>query len=195
MCFLQRCGVSLVLSYAVCFLQRGGVSLASSAIIYNIVKAKVTRLTHRPVDLLEKEPLNSNCQVHLHMSLTCTTAKGAELDSAACQAKGRHCSCVVWGWFLYNIVESESDPLTFSKKNPSRAIPRSTYTHPPSLAKIRQRTFEEIGNTHTNAARIIVWYMMMIYYDIWYIGSFFKLKIMISHIRVPPALWLHTSKR
>ena len=28
---------------AVCFLQRGGVSLASSAIIYNIVKVKVTR--------------------------------------------------------------------------------------------------------------------------------------------------------
>ena len=42
-CFLQRCGVSLVSSYAVCFLQRGGVSLASSAIIYNIVKVKVTR--------------------------------------------------------------------------------------------------------------------------------------------------------
>ena len=45
-CFLQRCGVSLMSSYAVCFLQRGGVSLASSAIIYNIVKVKVTR---RPV--------------------------------------------------------------------------------------------------------------------------------------------------
>ena len=42
-CFLQRCGVSLVSSYAVCFLQRGGVSLASSAIIYNIVKVKVTQ--------------------------------------------------------------------------------------------------------------------------------------------------------
>ena len=42
-CFLQWCGVSLVLSYAVCFLQRGGLSLASSAIIYNIVKVKVTR--------------------------------------------------------------------------------------------------------------------------------------------------------
>ena len=42
-CFLQWCGVSLVSSYAVCFLQRGGVSLASSAIIYNIVKVKVTR--------------------------------------------------------------------------------------------------------------------------------------------------------
>ena len=42
-CFLQRCGVTLVSSYAVCFLQRGGMSLASSAIIYNIVKVKVTR--------------------------------------------------------------------------------------------------------------------------------------------------------
>ena len=42
------------------------------------------------------------------------------------------------------------DPLTFAKKNPSRAIPRSTYIQPPSLAKIRQRTSEEIGNKHTN---------------------------------------------
>ena len=54
------------------------------------------------------------------------------------------------------------DPLTFSKKNPSRANGRSTYIHPPSLAKIRQRTSEETGNTQThtqtNAARIIVWY-------------------------------------
>ena len=40
-CFLQRCGLSLVSSYAVCFLQRGGLSLASSAIIYNKVKVKV----------------------------------------------------------------------------------------------------------------------------------------------------------
>ena len=38
-----RCGVSLVSSYAVCFFQRSGVSLALSAIIYNIVKVKVTR--------------------------------------------------------------------------------------------------------------------------------------------------------
>ena len=45
-CFWQLCGMSLVSSYAVWFLQRGGVSLASSAIIYNIVKVKVTR---RPV--------------------------------------------------------------------------------------------------------------------------------------------------
>ena len=31
------------------------------------------------------------------------------------------------------------EPLTFSKKNPSRANGRSTHIHPPSLAKIRQR--------------------------------------------------------
>ena len=61
------------------------------------------------------------------------------------------------------------DLLTFSKKNPSGAIPRSTYIHPPSLAKIRQRTSEEIGtntlattNKHTNAARIIVWFLIRV---------------------------------
>ena len=92
--FLQWCGVSLVSSYAVCFLQWGGVSLASSAIIYNIVKVKVTHwpvnpfdpfdpLTRRPVDLFEKEPLKGNCEVHVHTPLRCSAAKGAELDSAA----------------------------------------------------------------------------------------------------------------
>ena len=80
------------------------------------------------------------------------------LCSWARKAKGAFCSCVAWGWRLYNIVESESDPLTrrpvnaltFSKKNPSRANGRSTYIHPPSLAKIRQTTSEEIGNTQTH---------------------------------------------
>ena len=76
------------------------------------------------------------------------------LDAVAAKQKAPF--AVVWREAgAYNIVESESDPLTFSKKNPSRAIPRSTYIHPPSLAKIRQRTSEEIGNTQTNAAQII----------------------------------------
>ena len=71
------------------------------------------------------------------------------------KAKGAFCSCVAWGWRIYNIVESESDPLTrrsvdLWKKNPSRANGRSTYIQPPSLTKIRQRTSEEIGNTQTN---------------------------------------------
>ena len=56
----------------------------------------------------------------------------------------------------YNIVESESDPLTrrpidlFEKeplKGNSEGPP--TYTHQ-CLAKIRQRTSEEIGNEHTH---------------------------------------------
>ena len=65
------------------------------------------------------------------------------------------------------------EPLTFSKKNPSRAIPRSTYIHPPSLAKIGQRTSEAIGNKQTdrqtdkqtNAARFIVWYCYVVWTD------------------------------
>ena len=137
-------------------------SLASSAIIYNIVKVKVTCWPVWPVDLLEKEP-NSNCVVHLHMPLICISKRRRiRLCSWGTKAKGAFCSCVVRGWSLYNIVESESYPLTFSKKNPSRAIPRSTYIHPPSLAKIRQRTSEEIGNKQTNAARIIVWFVSFI---------------------------------
>ena len=96
-CFLQWCGVSLVSSYAVCFLQRGGVSLALSATIYNIVKVKVTRwpidpfdpLTHRPVDVFEKEAVDP--------------------------------STLLTRWPV--------DLLTFKKKNPSRAIARSTYIH------------------------------------------------------------------
>ena len=60
-CFLQRCGVSLVSSYAVCFLQRGGVSLASSAIIYDIVKVKVTRRPVWAVDPLTRGPVDPVC--------------------------------------------------------------------------------------------------------------------------------------
>ena len=55
------------------------------------------------------------------------------------------CSGVVSAW-CHLLRKSDVwpvDPLTFSKKNPSRAIPRSTYIHPRSLVKIRQRTSEE----------------------------------------------------
>ena len=139
--FLQWCGVSLVSSYAVCFLQRGGMSLASSAIIYNIVKVKVTRwpvdpvtrLTHRPVDLFEKEPLKGNCEVHVHTPLRSSAVKGAELRLCSRKAKGAFCSCVAWGWRIYDIVESESDPLTrwpFRKRTPQGQMGGPpTYTH------------------------------------------------------------------
>ena len=58
-------------------------------------------------------------------------------------------------------------PLTFSKKNPSRANGRSTYIHPPSLAKIRQRTSEYIGNKHTN--KRCSNYSMILIYSFYYL--------------------------
>ena len=196
----------------VCFLQRGGVSLASSAIIYNIVKVKVTcwpvdpfdpltrrpvdpfdPLTRRPVDLFEKEALKAiarstyihrwdvtrltrrpvdpstrwpfrkrtlkgNCEVHLPTLLRCSTCSKRRRIRLCCLPTAKQkapLQRVAWGWHIYNIVESENDPLTFSKKNPSRANGRSTYIHPPSLAKIRQRTSEYIGNKQTNKQTLL----------------------------------------
>ena len=70
-------------------------------------------------------------------------------------SKVAFCSCVEWGWHIYNIVESESDPLTrravdLFEKEPLKGNSESTYIHPPSLAKIGQRTSEEIGNKQTD---------------------------------------------
>ena len=74
--------------------------------------------------------------------------------------------CVEWGWHIYNIVESESDPLTrraidLFKKEPLKGNSEVHLHTPTKLAKIGQRTSEEIGNKQTdkqtNAARFIVW--------------------------------------
>ena len=73
--------------------------------------------------------------------------EGIRLLGAVCLLLGKRCHVPFAAvWSQPGVVCSEKvmfDPLTFSKKNPSRAIPRSTYIHPPSLAKIRQRTSEE----------------------------------------------------
>ena len=117
------------------------------------MKVKVTCLTHwpidpstrRPVDILEKEPLNSNSEVHLHMPLRCSSKRQRiRLCSWGTKAKGAFCSCVAWGWRLYNIVESESDPLT------RRTV--DLFEKEPLKGKweVRQRTSGEIGNKHTN---------------------------------------------
>ena len=39
---------------------------ACAYIIYNIVESESDPLTHRPVDLFEKESLKGNSEVHLH---------------------------------------------------------------------------------------------------------------------------------
>ena len=52
----------------------------------------------------------SNSEVHLH-----TPQQKVPFSLIRCSssnAKGAYCSCVAWGLRIYNIVESESDPLT-----------------------------------------------------------------------------------
>ena len=59
----------------------------------------------------------SNSEVHLHTPTSHGDAvqQKVPLSLIRCsssKAKGAFCSCVAWGWRIYNIVESESDPLT-----------------------------------------------------------------------------------
>ena len=66
--------------------------------------------------------------------MQCSKRHRIFLDSAAVAAsKRRLCSCVAWGWRIYNIVESESDPLTrwpFRKRTPQGQMGGPpTYTH------------------------------------------------------------------
>ena len=215
--------MSLVSSYAVCFLQLGGVRLTSSAIIYNIVKVKVSRwpvdpfdsLSRRPVDLFEKEPLKGNCEVHLHtpsrcqpssrltrrpstrwpfrkrshqgppiytIEMQCNTrrAKGAELDSCCCKQE-KPLQRVAWGWCIYNIVESESDPLTrrpvdLFEKEPLKGN-SEVHLHTPT--KFGEDSSKDLGgdreqtDKQTNAARIIVWWwcthLCCFLYKQWYL--------------------------
>ena len=105
----------------------------------------------------------SNSEVHLHTPTSRRDAVQQKvpfklLRCSSSKAKGAFCRCVAWGWRIYNIVESDSDPLTrrpvdLFEKEPLKGI------HPPSLAKIGQRTSggdRKHTNTQTNAAQIIV---------------------------------------
>ena len=91
----------------------------------------------------------------LPVEMQCSKRRRIRLCSSSSKAKGAFAA--VWheaGAYIIQwkvkVTRWPVDPLTFSKKNPSRANGRSTYIHPPSLAKIRQRTSEEIGNKRTN---------------------------------------------
>ena len=175
-CFLQWCGMW--------FLQRGGVSLASSAIIYNIVKVKVTRWPADLFDPLTRRPVwpvdPSTCwpfrkrspQGQLRGPLTytiemqCSKRRRIRLCCSSSKAKGAFCSCVAWGWRIYNIVESESDPLTrrpvdLFKKEPLKG---KWEVHLHTATKFGEDPSKDLGgyrehtNKQTNAARIIVWF-------------------------------------
>ena len=212
-CFLQWCGVRLVSSYTVCFWQRGGVSLALSAIIYNIVKVKVSRwpvdpfdpLTRRPVDpstrltFSKKNPSRaiarstyihrrdvtlwpvdlSTCwpfrkrtpQAQLRgpptytVEMPCSKRRRIRLCCRQQQSKRSLLCCVAWGWRIYNIVESESDPLTrrpidLFDKEPLKGKWEVNLHTPTKFGEDPSndlRGDSEHTNTATNVAWIIVW--------------------------------------
>ena len=59
----------------------------------------------------------SNSEVHLHTPTSRRDAVQQKVPfslirCSSSKTKGAFCSCVAWGWRIYNIVESESDPLT-----------------------------------------------------------------------------------
>ena len=76
-------------------------------------------MTHRPVDLFEKEPLKGNSEVHLHTPTTRRDAVQQKVPFArirlldAVAAKQKAPSAAVWREAgAYNTVESECDPST-----------------------------------------------------------------------------------
>ena len=123
-CFLQWCGLRLL-------------SVVSSAIM---IRWAVDLLSRQPVDLFKKEPLKGNSEVHLHTPTTRRDAVQQKVPFARIRlldgvaAKQKAPFAAVWREAgAYNIVESESDPLTrrpFRKRTPQgqfRGPP--TYTH------------------------------------------------------------------
>ena len=89
-------------------------------------------------------------------------------------SKVAFCSCAEWGWHIYNIVESESDPLTrravdLFEKEPLKGN-SEVHLHTPTkfgedrskdLGGDREQTDRQT-NRQTNAARFIVWLLLLL---------------------------------
>ena len=81
-------------------------------------------------------------------------------------SKVAFCSCVEWGWHIYNIVESESDPLTrrpvdLFEKEPLKGNSEVHLHTPTKFGEDRSKDLggdREQTDKQTNAARFIVWY-------------------------------------
>ena len=80
-------------------------------------------------------------------------------------SKVAFCSCVEWGWHIYNIVESESDPLTrravdLFEKEPLKGNSEVHLHTPTKFGEDRSKDLggdREQTDRQTNAARFIVW--------------------------------------
>ena len=97
--------------------------------------------------------------------MQCSKRRRIRLCSNSSKAKGAFCRCVAWGWRIYNIVESESNPLTrrpvdLFEKEPLKG---KWEVHLHTVTKFGKDPSKDLGGdreqTHkqTNAARIIVW--------------------------------------
>ena len=83
-------------------------------------------------------------------------------------SKVAFCSCVEWGWHIYNIVESESDPLTrravdLFEKEPLKGNSEVHLHTPTKFGEDRSKDLGGDRETNrqtkqTNAARFIVWW-------------------------------------
>ena len=101
--------------------------------------------------------------------MQCNKRRRIRLCSSSSKAKGAFCNCVEWGWHIHNIVESESDPLTcwpvdLFKKEPLEGK-WEVHLHTPT--KFGEDPSKDLGggreqtNTHTNAAWILVWLLLI----------------------------------
>ena len=84
--------------------------------------------------------------------MQCSKRRRIRLCSSSSKAKGAFAAvwCEAGAYIIQWKVKVTRWPVDLFEKEPSRANGRSTYIHPPSLTKIRQRTSEETGNKHTN---------------------------------------------
>ena len=94
----------------------------------------------------------------LPIEMQCSKRRRIRLCSSSSKAKGTFCSCVAWGWRIYNIVESESDPLTHRPVDLFEKVPLKgkwdVHLHTPT--KFDEDPSKDLGgdreqtNTHTN---------------------------------------------
>ena len=102
----------------------------------------------------------------LPVEMQCSKRCRIRLCSNSSKANGAFCSCVAWGWHIYNIVESESDPLTHRPvdlfgKEPLKGK-WEVHLHTPT--KFGEDPSKDLGGDReqtrkqTNVAWIMVWF-------------------------------------
>ena len=120
-------------------------------------------------------------------------------------SKRRRCSCVAWGWGIYDIVESESDPLTrravdLFEKEPLKGK-WEVNLHTPT--KFGEDPSKDLGGNREQTNKRCSNYSMMMMivnsskYLNWIdngISAYSHVKIVIASHRVLSSLWCYSLK-